>query len=60
MVVQAGAERLRLGADAGRTREVLDAVESTGRQALGDLRTMLGLLPRPGSGRAAGSAAEPV
>lgn len=44
MVVQSGAERLRLGSAAPETRQVLGSVESTGRQALGDLRTMLGLL----------------
>jgi len=44
MVVQAGAERLRLGDAAPQTRSALDAVETAGRQALGDLRTMLGLL----------------
>lgn len=50
MVVQCGAERLRLGNDAPQTRDVLDAVETTGRQALGDLRTMLGLLRQNDAG----------
>ncbi len=49
MVVQVGAERLRLGRTAPGTSEVLEAVESTGRRALTDLRSMLGLL-RAGSG----------
>ncbi len=49
MVVQAGAE-LRLGAAAPQTRSALDAVETAGRQALGDLRTMLGLLRSGPSG----------
>lgn len=49
MVVQAGAERLRLGPEAPQTRAVLDAVESSGRLALADLRTMLGLLRGTGS-----------
>jgi signal transduction histidine kinase len=44
MVVQSGAERLRLGEQEPRTRAVLDDVETTGRQALTDLRRMLGLL----------------
>ena len=44
MVVQSGAERLRLGDQAPQTRAVLESVETAGRQALGDLRTMLGLL----------------
>jgi signal transduction histidine kinase len=44
MVVQAGAERLRLGAEGGRTEEVLAAIEDSGRQALVELRTMLGVL----------------
>lgn len=48
MVVQTGAERLRLGTDAPQTREVLESVETAGRQALGDLRTMLGLLREGG------------
>ena len=49
IVVQAGAERLRLGPAAPDTRGVLDAIETAGRQALGDLRTMLGLLRDGGS-----------
>jgi signal transduction histidine kinase len=44
MVVQAGAERLRLGADAPQTRDVLDDIERAGRTALGELRTMLAVL----------------
>jgi signal transduction histidine kinase len=43
MVVQAGAERLRLGAESGPTVEALDAIEQAGRQALSELRTMLGV-----------------
>lgn len=43
MVVQAGAERLRLGAESGPTVEALDAIEKAGRQALSELRTMLGV-----------------
>lgn len=44
MVVQAGAERLRLGEDAGRTGTALESIEETGRLALAELRTMLGVL----------------
>ncbi len=44
MVVQAGAERLRLGDSAPRTTQVLDSVETAGRHALTDLRQMLGVL----------------
>ena len=48
MVVQAGAERLRLGEAAGETGETLSAIEGAGRQALGELRMLLGLLAQPG------------
>lgn len=51
MVVQAGAERLRLGADVGRTGRALEAIEEAGRTALTELRTMLGVL-RDQSGQA--------
>lgn len=44
MVVQAAAERVALGASSPRTTAALDAVETTGRQALVELRTMLGAL----------------
>lgn len=44
MVVQAGAERLRLGPDAPETGRVLAEIENSGRQALTELRTMLGVL----------------
>ena len=44
MVVQAGAERLRLGGGADRTGEVLEGIEDSGRSALAELRTMLGML----------------
>ena len=47
VVVQAGAERLVLGADAPRTRAALDAIENAGRQALVDLRAMLAVLRSP-------------
>jgi signal transduction histidine kinase len=44
MVVQAGAERLRLGAGAGPTGDALAAIEDSGRAALTELRGMLGVL----------------
>ena len=44
MVVQAGAERLRLGDASGPTAEALDAIEQAGRLALSELRSMLGVL----------------
>ena len=52
IVVQAGAERLALGSRSARTRGVLDAIETTGRQALVELRTMLAVLREPDSGTA--------
>jgi signal transduction histidine kinase len=44
MTVQAGAARLLLGDDPQRAREPLLSVEETGRQALADMRRLLGLL----------------
>jgi signal transduction histidine kinase len=44
MVVQAGAERLNLGPAASRTRRALEDIESTGREALTELRVMLSAL----------------
>jgi signal transduction histidine kinase len=44
MVVQAGSARLRMRRDPRGAEEALLAVESTGRQALGELRQLLGLL----------------
>jgi signal transduction histidine kinase len=46
MVVQAGAERLALGPEQESTRETLVAIEKTGRQALGEMRRLLGMLRR--------------
>jgi signal transduction histidine kinase len=44
MVVQAGAARLQVGQQSGPTVEALRAVEGAGREALTELRRMLGLL----------------
>lgn len=44
MVVQATAERKVLGQELHQTREVLEMIERTGRQALVELRRMLGVL----------------
>jgi signal transduction histidine kinase len=56
MVLQAGGVRRRLDDAQGRERDALEAVESTGREALGELRLLLGMLragdeptePQPG------------
>jgi signal transduction histidine kinase len=44
IVVQAGAERRALGDERADTREVLEAIEQTGRQALTEMRRLLGML----------------
>jgi signal transduction histidine kinase len=44
MVVQAGAERRSLGDARPATREALEAIEQTGRQALTEMRRLLGML----------------
>jgi signal transduction histidine kinase len=46
IVVQAGAERLALGGEAERTRDALLTIENTGRQALAEMRRLLGMLRR--------------
>ena len=51
MTVQAGVARVALdGDDAVRAREALGEVETAGRQALDDLRRVLGMLQTPGGG----------
>jgi signal transduction histidine kinase len=47
MTVQAGAVRRLLKPDQEREREALEAVEETGRQALTEMRRMVGVLRRP-------------
>ena len=44
MVIQAGSARLKLSADPEQARDSIRSVEETGRQALGDLRRLLGML----------------
>jgi signal transduction histidine kinase len=50
MTVQAGAARLVLDADPGRAEESLLSVEETGREALAEMRRLLGLLDLESSG----------
>jgi signal transduction histidine kinase len=52
MVIQAGSARLMLRADPGRARDSILNVEETGRQALSDLRRLLGMLRRDADPRA--------
>ena len=44
IVVQAGAERLVLPPEQASTRAVLEAIEHTSRQALGEMRRLLGMM----------------
>jgi signal transduction histidine kinase len=46
MVVQADGAAYALGTDPGRTREALAAISATGRQALAEMRALLGVLRR--------------
>jgi signal transduction histidine kinase len=48
MVVQAGAERMALGTGKAATSEALAAIEQTGRQALAEMRRLLGILRADG------------
>jgi signal transduction histidine kinase len=50
IVVQAGAERLALGDESERTRDVLLTIETTGRQALVEMRRLLDMLRRDDAG----------
>jgi signal transduction histidine kinase len=56
MVVQAGAARKILASSPGEAEEALLAVEATGRAAMSELRTLLGLLSPAGDGAADGAA----
>jgi signal transduction histidine kinase len=56
MTVQAGAARLLLAADPDRVLEPVLTVEQTGRQALGELRRLLGIL---GTGNGSALAPQP-
>ncbi|MEV0973054.1 sensor histidine kinase [Microtetraspora glauca] len=47
MTMQAGGVRLMLGRDQDREREILTTIEDTGREAVDELRRMLGLLRGP-------------
>jgi signal transduction histidine kinase len=44
IVVQASAERRLLGGDQARTADTLETIEDSGREALGELRRLLGVL----------------
>ena len=52
MVIQAGSARLLLRADPDRARDSILTVEETGRQALSDLRRLLGVLRKDDDPRA--------
>ncbi len=58
MVLQAGAARLELKADQRQAREQLEAVETTGREAMAEMRRMVGVL-RPEAARGDPLAAPP-
>jgi signal transduction histidine kinase len=53
MVVQASAERRLLGPGQRRTAETLETIETSGREALGELRRLLGVLRARGQERLA-------
>jgi signal transduction histidine kinase len=52
MVIQAGSARLLLRTEPDRARDSILTVEETGRQALSDLRGLLGMLRKPDDARA--------
>ncbi len=58
MVIQAGAAEATLPADAEQTRATLEAVGDSGREALTEMRHMLGVLREPTSAAAAGAESE--
>ena len=61
MVIQAGAAERALDRRPEDARQAIEAVGSTGRQALADMRTMLGILGPPRDSEAlAGDALEPM
>ena len=53
MVLEASVERRMLGAEQASTREALHSIERTGREALAELRRLLGVLRRSGDERPA-------
>jgi signal transduction histidine kinase len=57
MVVQAGAGRLALDRDPALARDLLSGIEQTGREALGELDRVLGVLRRDGPASTSDSAA---
>jgi len=59
MVVQADGAAYAMGADPRRAREALAAISATGRQALAEMRALLGVLRRPGHDAAADLAPQP-
>jgi len=59
MVVQADGASYALDADPGRAREALAAISATGRQALAEMRRLLGVLRREEDGGASERAPQP-
>ena len=57
MVVQADGAAYALGTDPGRAREALAAISATGRQALTEMRVLLGVLRKNGEAGPAATAA---
>ena len=59
MVVQADGASYALGTDPGRAKEALAAISATGRQALAEMRRLLGVLRREEEGASQGLAPQP-
>jgi len=59
MVVQADGASYALGTDPDRAREALAAISATGRQALAEMRRLLGVLRREEEGGSSGRAPQP-